>query len=310
MAYTKTVWTDRDVEHPNRYKDQNNNQLILTRDEGTVTEAGTFLNSTVMNNIEDGIEALDTAVSTLELDKISNDGWSSANETWAYSSVDDPTGVITISGDKTTKYSVGMRIKFTNATNVIYGIITAISYSSPNTLVTFLHEIDPTDSLALYLMANSTITANYYSSMKAPYGFPMSLDKWTVSFITSGGTQDNPNTATYYNLGSTALTLPIGNWTMLYNITFRINNGATTTDRILAAYISDSASSLSSSNRIVNGGFVGNYYFDSNASGSLMYSVTSKTVKYLIFITTNIAASGSSISLNANGFLKATCAYL
>jgi hypothetical protein len=60
MAYTKTVWTDRDVEYPNRYKDQNDNQLILTRDEGTVTEAGTLLNSTVMNNIEDGIEALDT----------------------------------------------------------------------------------------------------------------------------------------------------------------------------------------------------------------------------------------------------------
>ncbi|NLL02291.1 MAG: hypothetical protein GX265_04650 [Mollicutes bacterium] len=101
-------------------------------------------------------------------------GWIPTGETWTYSSVDDPTGVITIVGDKTTKYSLGMRIKFTNGGNTIYGIITAISYSSPNTTLTFLHEIDPTDSLALHLMGDSAITDNYYSSMKVPFGFPSS----------------------------------------------------------------------------------------------------------------------------------------
>ena len=72
-------------------------------------------------------------------------------------------GVITISGDKTTKYSLGMRIKFTNATNIIYGIITKISYSSPNTTLTFLHEIKSLQIVwHLHLMANA-ITNNYYS---------------------------------------------------------------------------------------------------------------------------------------------------
>ena len=93
-------------------------------------------------------------------------GWLSAGETWTYASVDNPTGVITINGNKTTKYSLGMRIKFTNGGNTIYGIITKISYSSPNTTLSFLHEINPSTNTALHLIANSAITNNYYSNMK------------------------------------------------------------------------------------------------------------------------------------------------
>ena len=29
MAYLKNTWVDRDVQYPNRYKDQNNNVLTL-----------------------------------------------------------------------------------------------------------------------------------------------------------------------------------------------------------------------------------------------------------------------------------------
>src|SRR5574344_506937 len=138
-------------------------------------------------------------------------GWISADETWTYSSVDDPTGVITIVGDKTGKYSLGMRIKFTNNSNVIYGIITKISYSSPNTTLTFLHEINPSNSLALHLMANSAITNNYYSSMKVPYGFPLEENKWTITYINT----TNQATATPANLtgkqaGTVQKTIPTG----------------------------------------------------------------------------------------------------
>src|SRR5574344_408608 len=144
-------------------------------------------------------------------------GWNLANETWTYSSVDNPTGVITISGDKTGKYSLGMRIKFTNGGNVIYGIITKISYSSPNTTLTFLHEIDPTDSLALHLMQNSAITNNYYSSMKAPYGFSLNPDKWTITFTdTTQRSQSSPVNGTWYNLGSLSISIPIGFWNLYF----------------------------------------------------------------------------------------------
>ena len=56
MAYTKQTWTDRVVEYPNRYKDQNEVQYTFERDEGTITEAGTFVNAGRMNTIEQGIE--------------------------------------------------------------------------------------------------------------------------------------------------------------------------------------------------------------------------------------------------------------
>jgi hypothetical protein len=178
-----------------------------------------------MNNIENGIENIENEIEAV--DTVLNSGWIDANETWTYASVDDPTGVITISGDKTTKYSVGMRIKFTNATNVIYGIITAISYSSPNTTLTFLHEIDPTDNQALYLMQNSAITNNYYSMLKAPFGFPLDTDKWIIEvIITSEKLQENPVQNVWYNLGSISITIPIGKWKTSVSLMGQCNRDA------------------------------------------------------------------------------------
>lgn len=57
MAYTPTVWKDRAVQNPRQYKDQNNNTLILTPDPGVISEAGTLLNASSMNNIEQGISS-------------------------------------------------------------------------------------------------------------------------------------------------------------------------------------------------------------------------------------------------------------
>lgn len=54
-GYTKTVWTDRVVQYPNRYKDQSDTQYTFTRDEGTITEAGTPIIASNMNNHEQAI---------------------------------------------------------------------------------------------------------------------------------------------------------------------------------------------------------------------------------------------------------------
>jgi hypothetical protein len=145
-------------------------------------------------------------------------GWNPADETWTYASVDDPTGVITISGDKTSKYSAGMRIRFVNGGNTIHGIITAVAYSDPNTSITFLHEIDPTDSLALVLIADSAITAPFYSTQKAPFGFPLAENKWTVQLTdVSNRTSVSPGASTWVNTGSLSITIPIGDWDVSYN---------------------------------------------------------------------------------------------
>lgn len=57
MAYSKTTWTDRVSQFPNRYTKQNENSTTveLIADEGVVTEQGTFVNASLMNKIEQGI---------------------------------------------------------------------------------------------------------------------------------------------------------------------------------------------------------------------------------------------------------------
>lgn len=70
MAYTKTVHKDRQVQYPNRYVDQESNQYTFTRDEGTVTEEGTLVNATVLNNMEDGIEDAHTVLGTTSATEI------------------------------------------------------------------------------------------------------------------------------------------------------------------------------------------------------------------------------------------------
>lgn len=178
----------------------------------------------------DFLMSYDTSASTLKKVDIDNlpsgsgglaaSGWESA-DAMAFVSVDDPTGVIDFTGDVRAKYSVGMRIKFTNATNTIFGIITDVNQTlqTGNTRVTFLHEIDPTDSLALYLMENSAITAPYYSVVKAPLGFPIDLRKWTVFVINTSLVQQlTPTAETWYNLGSISISIPIGVWKVSYQV--------------------------------------------------------------------------------------------
>lgn len=145
-------------------------------------------------------------------------GWIESGETWTYASADDPTFTFTISGDKTGKYSPGMRIKLTQTT-AKYFIITAVSYSSPNTTITVYGGTD-------YDLANATITSPYYSTQKAPLGFPLNPLKWSVivtdttlrSKVTSG--------TTVYNLGGISIVAPIGAWLLSISVLAQIGDAA------------------------------------------------------------------------------------
>jgi vancomycin resistance protein YoaR len=59
MAYVKTVWVDRNVQYPNRYTDELANTKTFTPSPGTVTQLGTTVTATRMNNIETALELLD-----------------------------------------------------------------------------------------------------------------------------------------------------------------------------------------------------------------------------------------------------------
>ncbi len=98
------------------------------------------------------------------------DGWTAAGETWTYAS---PT-TFTISGDKTSKYQKGDKIKLTNDGSVKYFYIIGVSYSDPNTTVTVTGGSD-------YSLANAAITSPYYSKIENPQGFPGWFN-WTPTY--------------------------------------------------------------------------------------------------------------------------------
>jgi len=134
-----------------------------------------------------------------------NDGWVPANETWTYASA----STFRISGDKTGKYQAGQKIKLTQTT-AKYFIITKVEYSSPNTTITVYGGTD-------YTIANASITNNFFSLVKCPFGFPMEQDKWIqTSTYTSTTLQATPTQDAWYNLGSFSLAIPIGSWSVEY----------------------------------------------------------------------------------------------
>jgi hypothetical protein len=85
------------------------------------------------------------------------DGWQDANESWTFATAT----TITVPSDATLKYSVGDKIKLTQSAVVKYFYIVGVS----TTVLTITGGSD-------YTLANSAITANYYSKAASPLGFP------------------------------------------------------------------------------------------------------------------------------------------
>lgn len=68
-----------------------------------------------------------------------------------------------------------------------------------------------------YAFVNSAITNPYYSALKAPYGFPLKDEKWTVEYRNNVAvSQSSPVQNQWYNLGSQQITVPVGTWRMYY----------------------------------------------------------------------------------------------
>ncbi len=87
-------------------------------------------------------------------------GWITAGETWVYASAT----TLTVTGDRTSKYRKGTKIKLTQTT-AKYFYVVASSYAAPNTTVTLAAGSD-------YTLANATITSPFYSYADCPQDFP------------------------------------------------------------------------------------------------------------------------------------------
>ena len=109
-------------------------------------------------------------------------GWINPFETWVYSAAT----TIAISGDKTSKYTVGDKIRLVDGGSPEYFYIVSLSYSAPNTYINLSPNSD-------YSLSGGAITANYYSKEATPAGFP----HWLNYAPTLDGFSANPTNTVY-----------------------------------------------------------------------------------------------------------------
>lgn len=161
-----------------------------------------------------------------------------ANETWTYSSWNSTTriGVITVPTDATTKYSAGMRIKMTLATNgTMWGIVQSVT----STTLTVFFQSGKT-------FANQTITNNSYSMVKNPLGFPADPNNWKLEFTSTTDYSTAATNGTWYKLNAALqLTIPAGSWNVYYQVCPYVQAGANTTNTKAHSALSTSTSSPS-----------------------------------------------------------------
>ena len=167
----------------------------------------------------EAIEALLERIRRLE--NADMGGWISAvEERWTFAWADDPTYTLSIPGDLSWKY--WHRAEGEAAAgrgSVKYFIITGVGYSSPNTTLTLYGGTD-------YDLANSPIIEPYFSTAKAPYGFPLDEAKWRVeSLVTTDSSQASPVAGTWYNKGG-SLAIPIGRWRVEYAAELEVTRAA------------------------------------------------------------------------------------
>lgn len=233
-------------------------------------------------------------------------GWIPSGETWTYASADDPTYTFTISGDKTTKYSVGMRIRVSQSTGgTKYFIITAVSYGAPNTTVTVYGGTD-------YDLANETISSPYFSMYKAPVGFPLDLTKWRVYSDISGDTaQSSPVSATWYNINTATITVPIGAWRVGYFNTVRTQRaGGSFTNLGTTLSTANNSSSDSNFSRFHYGAAEANMTLNAHSEQLLILAA-----KQAYYLNCMVQDDGSSRTLveyatSTGVIIYAECAYL
>lgn len=235
---------------------------------------------------------------------IYTDGWLPARETWTYVSADGNTGVFNVAADVTTKYSVGMRVKYTQTT-VKYGIITVVgAYAAGVTPITIWGGTD-------YTFANTAVSLNYFSREKSPFGFPLDPTKWTVETLdTSIRIQATPTAGTWYNIGSNSIILPIGLWKVSYQVCAQLVIPVSLVDEIFVTLStgnnSQTDTGLTSYNVCANLNIAAQFYREK------VLSMASKTTYYLNTMhsqnttATNMYNRGDNIPTT----IRALCAYL
>ena len=233
-------------------------------------------------------------------------GWIDA-PALTFSAADAPVYTVTCNGDYTLIIPVGARIALTHSGATKYFIVVKTSYSSPNTTFTLYGGTD-------YTLAAGAITNPYYSIAKAPVGFPLDPDKWTVLLTDSTDRyQSNPVKDTIYNPGSLSISIPIGIW----NVSFQVILVCAASSGTMTDVYGGLSTSLAAFN---NQALRGRGYLGGPTAGifigllyrSTVLNIASKTTYYVICMTDldNQSVIGFNGASDASTEVRAVCAYL
>lgn len=226
-------------------------------------------------------------------------GWNAAASAWSYASADAPTFVITTASDERGSIGVGMKIKLTQTTPK-YFIVTAITSST----ITVYGGTD-------YTLANAAITSPYFSTHKAPLGFPADPAKWSVLVTdTSNRTQATPTQNQWYNNGSITISLPIGAWSVDYQAILQLADASSTAWNVYSTLstANNTESDISMTARVSGSATINTA---STVSRNKFITVAAKTSYYLNERTDNLNLDNMYIRGDqGTTIIRAVCAYL
>lgn len=188
-----------------------------------------------------------------------------------------------------------------------YGIVTKTAFSTNTTLTVQVPE-------GYAIPTSGGVSAVLYSTHKAPYAFPTDANKWTIIFLdVTDEAQASPVNGTWYNFTGAGLTVPVGSWTVGYEVVAYITKAAATDIRLKTTL--STATNSESDIEMTGGGYIG------GASGTLInantvtkereLTMSSATPYYLLLQ----SVANSALNLVAEGALgptkiRAKCAYL
>jgi hypothetical protein len=235
-------------------------------------------------------------------------GWIATADAWTYASAT----TITVPSGAASKYSVGMRVKFTQG-SVKYFIIVAVA----DTLLTVF------GGDGAVVATPTAISAISYSTVKIPLGFPASPASWTIAITPDATTRYHltPTQNTWYELDSTGgagtktatLTLPaVGLWRLMYEVNLLSISAA-------SKLVADMGVALSTSNSSVSDPNLQAYVCANGASSTITVAgfvhreITTSTGGTYYLIGHTEAAGNASIDFynyRGNLIIQATCAYV
>lgn len=261
------------------------------------------------NNTNIGtLSNLKTAIKTSAVGAINevydttDNGWISTRATLTYSSASAPTFVCNTSIDLTTRISVGMKIKLTHGGATKYFFITAISATS----ITLYGGTD-------YTLTNSEITNVYYSVVKAPYGFPLNPNKWSVIFknATDISTGLIASANTIINFPGISLSIPIG----LFDLSVQCFGVSIRTGTYNLQYIglSTTNNTFSDSDLVAGGNYIDASTGEQGSSFNINKKGINLTSKTTYYLNTRSSSGGAILDLRGTKtttIITATCAYL